>query len=48
MVDLDVLKEEGGRAAFIRLAGSGAVLPRAGLGCARPPKGAGPSLEESY
>ena len=28
MVDLDVLEEEGGGAAFIRLAGSGAVLPR--------------------
>ena len=29
MVDLDVLEEEGGGAAFIRLAGSGAVLPGA-------------------
>ena len=29
MVDLDVLEEEGGGAAFIRFAGSGAVLPRA-------------------
>ena len=29
MVGLDVLEEEGGGAAFIRFAGSGAVLPRA-------------------
>ena len=29
MVDLDVLEEEGGGAAFIRLTGSGAVLPGA-------------------